>query len=152
MLDAAVPEHLGSSIAGIRPLAAAATFGSNQSRFSDFSASSFGRPSLDTQGRAQSTAPSVASRDNEPGAHEDQSHRLDDYDPEWDINVHLLQYNEDPSQPGVKRQLPPVKYKVKQVLEPAEGSSPLLKPGRDKAGVLRYFHLPANNMMVSFSR
>lgn len=78
---------------------------------------------------------------------------LEEYDPEWDINVHLIQYDDDPEQPHVKIRLQPEKFKVKEVLNQnfCQGGykeSPLSKPDAKKKGLIRYFHFPANNMIV----
>jgi hypothetical protein len=100
------------------------------------------------------------------------SHRHDDsqtdddcqkYDPDQDISVHVIQYADDTemtenasttSQIGneraeliMKKRLPDQKIKVKSALKPLPKDDNILRKPVDRPDLIRYFHLPANNMI-----
>lgn len=89
---------------------------------------------------------------NRNRAHEDDSDDSDGqplkkYDPELDINVHILKYKRDSSKN--LSMLPHEKMKVKKLLE-TEDSNPLrYQEGIPEKDTIKYVHLPANNMEVS---
>jgi len=84
--------------------------------------------------------------------------RQDPYEPEKDFNLHIIEYEDIKSQDGVeesqlvhtKQKLPDQKVKVHEILEKNVcdlTDNPLYR-GK-KSGKLSYFHIPANNMLVS---
>jgi hypothetical protein len=95
-----------------------------------------------------------------PDAPRQQQDSHGSYDPERDVNVYVIQYNDDKPMPGnghvsatspaprvFKKRLDDEKTKVHHILRTDRGKELLKKPS--DAGLLRFVHLPANNMIVS---
>jgi hypothetical protein len=106
---------------------------------------------LQTPGSSTSLAVEIKRRKSKERPHED-------YEPEKDFNLHIIEYEDIKSQDRVeesqlvhtKQKLPDQKVKVHEILEKNVcdlTDNPLYR-GK-KSGKLSYIHIPANNMLVS---
>lgn len=76
------------------------------------------------------------------------------YNPDFDTNARIIMFGNskglDCTEPNVKGEFPNQKMQISKLLDPGTHNTSLLHRDRARDGTVRYFHLPTNNMKVSW--
>lgn len=102
--------------------------------------------------RMDNGKPNNADHFNPNAANESKQTERPEYDADMDTNARVIMFGKpdgfDFEEPNLKGKFPNQKIQVSKLLDPKDNTS-LLHKSRHKSGMVRYFHLPTNNMKVS---